>query len=421
MADLGIAFLEGLLSALSACVYPLIPITTALFLGGESKSFLRGLGLSSIYIAGMSITYVSLGLIAALSGQVFGSYLGNPWVVSSFAIFFFILGLAFMEVIPLRFTFATQIQVKNRGKFLYPLLLGIFSGFIAAPCTAPLFGAVLLDIATKAAEHESLIPGISKAFAFSLGIGFPFLWIGAFALKLPKPGPWLKAVKYLGAVVLFTAGLHYFDDISGSLVGAGQKTAAAIAGFFIFALFFMLAEPLKPEEGSIKEMKKEKRQAAVLLFIAAFGLYLATLPFATSIGALAKDKVKAAKTITDKNGLFWFQDLDLALQKASEKNILLVDLWADWCEACHEMEEQLFPSPDFQSLLKRYHLILVRVDFTEETEKNTKIAEKYKIRGLPTLLLLNEEGKLLGKVVGFMNTAQAVTEIKRQLGSKNTP
>lgn len=398
-----IAFLAGLGSALSACVYPLIPITTSLFGARQVDHWGKGFFLSGVYVAGMSLTYVVLGLIAALGGTVFGAYLGNPWVIASFAVFFFFLGLSFMDIIPLNLgRIGDKFQVEKKDGLLYPLILGIFSGFIAAPCTAPLFGAILLDIAQNSAAGESIIFGVVQAFSFSIGMGLPFLLIGGFAVKLPKPGNWLQAVKFLGGTILLTAGFHYIEDLFAPFPDAHMQTGAAILGLATFAMFFYVSNPLKPR---YEQKTKGKIMTASILTIAAFGLFLATSPFAGDGGLMSgnsgeADQSKTTQKVPDE--LKWFTDYEKAQQAATKSNsIILVDFWATWCQSCKQMEHELFNSFEFKKLVTENNLVLTRLDFTSPDDKQAEFGDRYGIRGLPTIILTDARGNLKDSFIGY--------------------
>ena len=392
---------QGLIAAFSACVYPLIPIITAVFGATQVKVWYKSLSLSMIYVAGMCLTYVALGIAASLGGSVFGSYMGNKWFIIAFGCIFFFLGLWFMGLIPVKIpNFANKLQIKNKNVVLYPLIMGIFSGFIAAPCTAPLFGALLIDIAAKASENQSIIPGTMRALSFSLGMGTPFLLIGGLSISLPKPGRWLQAVKYFGAAILFTAGFHYFQDLGIDFPPKGAEVSLAITGFFIFIVFFILAEPLTDPE---TDKSMTKPQVLTFLLIAAFGLFMATSPLASR-----------SSNEVEKSSLKWETSIQKALQEAEEKKaILLIDFWAEWCMACHEMDKKLFASSDFAEMAKKTNVILVRLDFTDENDENLKLAQKYDIKGLPTVVIANSKGDKLEDIIGFHSKDLAMYEIEK--------
>ena len=394
----GIAFIHGLISAMSACVYPLIPITTAVFGAGKSGHWLEGLFLSAIYVAGMAVTYVALGVIAALSGSIFGSYMGSPVVITVFAIIFFLLALSFLDILPLPIpNFGNSLQAKKSNKFIYPLALGIFSGFIAAPCTAPLYGAILIDIAKNAALNQSLLPGITQALFFSLGMGFPFLLIGGFALKLPKPGRWLRVVKYIGATVLLTASFHYLEDLIGPYPPEGVRFTMAALGAVLCVVFFILSEPLskKAEDDSVDKSFRQKLAVIFFLLISAFGLFLVTSLLKPGQGITTKE-------ISSNTQNVHYSNLEKALKATGVHNFLLVDFWAEWCTACHKMDEDLFPTGEFNDLVNKYHFVIVKLDYTEmDTKEKEEIIQKYQIPGFPTLLVVDKAGSEIGRILGF--------------------
>lgn len=417
MQALVVAFSQGLISSLSACVYPLIPITTAIFGAGRVGHWAEGFMLSGIYVAGMSLTYVTLGLAAALGGSVFGQYMGSPEGLTIFALIFFLLGLGFLGIIPLPLpNFGDKLQVEKKESVLYPFILGIFSGFIAAPCTAPLFGALMIEIAQNAAQHETLLPGITQALSFSLGMGLPFLFIGGFALKLPKPGKWMQAIKYFGATVLFASAFHYLEDLYGPFPPESLLLQYSALGGVIFIIFLSLTEPLS---GEVAAGFRAKLSLSVFLLVAAYGLFLATSPFRTTGAVISKP----APWVVDQEGdhiqHIWHDNLEAGLKEAELRNApVLIDFWAEWCAACFKMEEELFVSEEFHRLLDKYGFALVRLDFTDtDTQEKEDIGEKYEIRGLPTLVITDKEGNMVDKVLGYRNKELSIEKIEEIMES----
>src|SRR5439155_12256143 len=87
-----VLFLAGVLTSLTPCVYPLIPITVSVFGARETQHRGRSVALSATYVAGIAVTYSVLGVFAALSGKAFGSVLSSPWVVAVLPVFLLTLG-----------------------------------------------------------------------------------------------------------------------------------------------------------------------------------------------------------------------------------------------------------------------------------------------------------------------------------------
>jgi len=421
MSMLFAAFGWGLISSFSACVYPLIPITTAIFVGGERKSWLQGFKAAGIYTLGMSLTYGALGVIAALTGAVFGKYFGNPWVITSIALVLMYLGLAYAHLLPLPLpNFANRLQVGKRDGLTYPLILGIFSAFIAAPCTAPFFGNLLVQIGRSAGEQQSIFLPSLSAFAFAFGMGMPFLLIGLFSLRLPKPGAWLHAVEFAGAVTLIAAGFHYLEDLAGDFPPVAQAFPFAVLGFGMCVTFFILAEPMKREHVMSKRMKLN---TAGMLMISGLGLFLFTSPFVKYWGVEVKNNNGAItepgkKTVMSlpQGKLKWYKDLNEAKAIAAKENkILFIDFWADWCTACEEMEKKLFIKDEFINFALENKILPVRIDYSNPTDELDKLAQVYNIRGLPTVVLTRADGELIHTLTGFYSKEYTMRELRSAL------
>lgn len=190
------AFVSGVLTSFTPCVYPMIPVTIGIIGAKGAGSKLRGFALSLVYVVGMALTYSTLGFFAAATGTMFGKVSTNPifyLVIANACIFFGLSMLGVFEIsIPQSSFFASRFAGK--GGFLTVLLFGIASGLIAAPCTAPVLGILL----TFAATSGRPVYGFSLLFAFALGMGTLLLIVGTFTgliASLPKSGIWLERVK----------------------------------------------------------------------------------------------------------------------------------------------------------------------------------------------------------------------------------
>jgi thiol:disulfide interchange protein DsbD len=208
-------FGAGVLTSLTPCIYPMIPITAAV-VGGESMaragaSRLRPLALTLCYVVGLALVYASLGLLAGLTGTLFGSVSSNPWAYFAMANLLVLFALAMLDVIPLRVPSALlqrAAQAGRGGEMAGAFVMGAASGLVAAPCSAPVMAAVLTWVGTT----RSAVLGFSYLFVFSLGM-CTFLVIaglsaGALA-RLPRAGAWMLWVKRLFAVIMLGAAEYY--------------------------------------------------------------------------------------------------------------------------------------------------------------------------------------------------------------------
>lgn len=212
LTALPLLFGAGLLTSLTPCIYPMIPITAGVLGGagavGRSRS--RTVLMSLVYAVGLATVYASLGLLAGLSGALFGTVSANPWAYFAMANLLLVSGLAMLDVIPVLvperlLAWAGRFGGQSLGAVF---LMGATSGLVAAPCGAPAFAAVL----TFVSSTQSASLGFLYLFVFSLGMTALLVAIGIFSgmvAALPKPGRWTVWVKRAAGVLLLAMAEYY--------------------------------------------------------------------------------------------------------------------------------------------------------------------------------------------------------------------
>ena len=148
IAQLGIVFAAGFLSSLTPCVYPLIPVTLALFGVNADISRTQGFALALCYVLGIATTYTTLGIFCAFTGALFGALLGNMWVVLGMCLLLILLSLYTLDVFVLRLGSKLETKCSKIGGkgFLGAFSMGLVSGVIAAPCIGPVLLLSLIHI-----------------------------------------------------------------------------------------------------------------------------------------------------------------------------------------------------------------------------------------------------------------------------------
>ncbi|HEX9107572.1 MAG TPA: cytochrome c biogenesis protein CcdA [Longimicrobiales bacterium] len=217
-------FLSGVATSLSPCIYPLIPVTAGI-VGGLSASTPelrrpRPVVLTLAYAVGLAAVYATLGLVAGLSGSIFGSVSSSWWASLIVANLLLVAGLAALEVLPvvLPARLSTWAAGLGHGRSAGgALLLGAGSGLVVAPCSAPVMAAVLTWVATT---HSAAL-GFLYLFAFSLGMCAVLVAVGlssSILARLPRSGPWMLAVKRTLAIVMIVAAEYYLIQAGKALV-----------------------------------------------------------------------------------------------------------------------------------------------------------------------------------------------------------
>lgn len=203
----------GVLTSLTPCIYPMIPITVSVITGtateGQSKA--RTLGLTMTYVVGMAMLYATLGLIAGLTGTLFGSVSANPWALLGIGNLLLLFGLVMLDVLPVPVPRRLLDWAGRREGGSYPavFILGASSGVVAAPCGAPAFAVVL----TWVAATQAGFMGFLYLFVFSLGMTALLVVVGLFSgslATLPKSGPWMVWTKRVAALLMFGVAQYYF-------------------------------------------------------------------------------------------------------------------------------------------------------------------------------------------------------------------
>jgi cytochrome c-type biogenesis protein len=223
---LPLLFLAGVLTSLTPCIYPMIPITAAI-VGGEAAapgaarlSRLRPLLLSLTYVVGLSLVYAGLGLFAGLSGTMFGRVSTNPWLYFAMANILVLAALSMLDVIPVRLpAFITQraATAGTGGRFGGAFAMGAMSGLVAAPCSAPVMIAVL----TWVTETKSALMGFVYLFTFSLGMCALLVLVGVSSgtvSRLPKAGLWMVRVKRFFGIVMLGVAEYYLIKMGQLLI-----------------------------------------------------------------------------------------------------------------------------------------------------------------------------------------------------------
>lgn len=336
-----LALIGGLALNLTPCVYPMIPVTLAFFSSQAGGKLGRAASLAFAYVLGISLNYAVLGLVAARTGMLFGSWLQQPAVLILVAAVIVVLALSMFGWYELRLPETLSRRLGQAPTGLWgAFLMGALVGLIAAPCIGPVILGLLLLVGQLA--NPAL--GFVLFFALGLGMGLPYVVLGVAAHQigqLPKAGAWLVRAKWLLGVVLLGVALYLLNPILPGL----------------------LTWP-KPQPASS----------------------LRWVPYTEAALAQAKDEHRPA----------------------------LVDIYADWCLPCVEMDQVTFRHPDVIRALES--VVTLRVDATREVSPEAQaLLERYQVYGVPTLLLFDRAGterKEL-RLAGFLAPKEFLERLKQ--------
>ncbi|HXX69534.1 MAG TPA: cytochrome c biogenesis protein CcdA [Polyangiaceae bacterium] len=390
LAAIAAAFVGGLLVSLTPCVYPMIAITVSVFGARTAKSRTEAAALSSVFVLGMALMFTALGVGAAASGTLFGSALSNRWVVSFVGLVFLALSASMFGAFELALpsSWANRLATVGGIGFAGAFVLGLVSALVAAPCTGPVLGGILLWIATS---HRLLL-GTGIMLTFALGLGVPFFIVGTFAVSLPKSGAWMLGVKWFFGAVLAVVALYFLRTavpVLGHVVRPGLTWVPplAIALVVLGCTLAWLHVRAERHRSTIRHLSKPFKLASIA-------------------PAIVGGFLLAAWSQLPRADLHWVTSESEGRKLAQAENRpMIVDFGAAWCGACNELRTRTFANDAVRSEASRF--VAVSIDATDDDDPQIVSAkDKYRVVGLPTVVLVDSRGQERKRFAEFVPPEQ---------------
>lgn len=411
----------GLLLALTPCVFPMIPILSGIIVGhGEKISTSQSFMLSLVYVLAMAVVYAMVGVIAGLTGANLQVWFQNPWVLIGFAAVFIALAFSMFGFYELQMPTSIQsklTEVSNRqrgGNLLSAAVMGVLSALIVGPCvTAPLMGALIFI-----SQTGSAVLGGLALFAMGLGMGAPLLLIGLSAGKLlPKAGVWMDSVKAVFGVMMLGVAIWFLERILPSSV-----TLLMWAMLLILSGVYMGALSAPHQHDEHKWFPAWRGIAIALLVYGILMLIgvasgsgtplqpLKGLGFASAGVELQPAAGLNFETVADASAL----DARLAEAQATGRPVML-DVTAEWCAICQEMEHFTFSDPSVKQALSG--VTLLQADVTDNNEQNKALLKHFGLVGPPAILYWTAEGteQPAYRLVGFTPAEAFITHSQQAM------
>ena len=429
-------FILGLITSLTPCIYPLIPITVNV-LSRKTEQRWQVVIKAYVYVLGLAITYSTLGVIAAGSGSLFGSIANTPWVLGIISMIFLLMALSsfgFFEIsLPGAWQNRLQILSPSATNLFNTFIMGNISGLIAGPCVGP----VLVAILTFIAQTKNIWLGFWSLFFFALGMGQLLIVIGLFghyAKKLPRAGDWLTATNVFLGMMMLLAFYYYWRLAVPERLWLGSVGLGLIILGSILA-FKTLPQAEKGGESPSKNLPAKLEQNSLLqltfisiqrglgfsgLFIGSFLLFWAIVDGPAYIEKITHiSKLDEPHNQNTSFSSVWlpYSENELA-QAIQNKQPILIDFYADWCASCLVMEKEVFSKPQFISAAQGIKLL--RFDATHETPLLTQLKKRFNIVGLPTIIVFDHTGKQREDLEIVRETSlPEVLEVIKTLKNKN--
>lgn len=384
-----IIFFGGLALNLTPCVYPLIPITISFF-GGNETSRGKTFWMALAYVFGIATTYSILGVVAALGGGLFGTLLTNPIVLIGIAAILVGLSLSMFGVYEFRLptglmTAASQSKAGVFGSFFMGLTLGI----VAAPCVGPF----VIGLLTYVAASQSVVLGFTMFFTLAMGLGLPYLFLAMFSSRIssmPRSGTWMIGVRVIFGLVLIAMAIYFVMPLLGDY--ANLVMSIFLLGGGIYLIMFDNSGEGNPGFNRVKQ--------AIAILLIMIGTWM----------GIPEAEIKG-------EGIAWIKptnqtELQAALR--SDKPVM-IDVFADWCIPCKEMDKFTFPDPDLVALSKNFTAI--KIDLTKSAgDFESNFQREFSVLGVPSYIFIKDGVEIPGtRSTGFENAGEFIVRMNKAL------
>ncbi len=214
-----IAFLEGIITFISPCLLPMLPVYISYFAGGGERKTSKTLKNASGFILGFTIMFVLMGALAGSFGRILNKYSVIVNIITGLIVIFF--GLSFIGVFKLNIFKGKIIAKTDNLGFFSSLLFGLVFSIGWTPCVGAFLGSALM----MATSQGKVLEGVIMLLVYSLGLGIPF-FISAILID-----------KLKGAFGFIKKHYKIINIVSGALlIAVGILMATGLLGKFISLL-----------------------------------------------------------------------------------------------------------------------------------------------------------------------------------------
>ena len=182
-----ISFLEGILTFISPCLLPMLPIYVSYFAGGGERSMGKTLKTALGFVLGFTVVFVAMGALAGTLGGLLRQYQTAVNIVSGGVVIFF--GLSYLGVVKLNIFKGSSRALKGELGFFSALIFGVIFSIGWTPCVGAFLGSALM----LASQQGHVLEGMGMLLTYSLGLGIPFLISALLIDYLKTAFGWIKS------------------------------------------------------------------------------------------------------------------------------------------------------------------------------------------------------------------------------------
>lgn len=394
------AFGMGLLSLITPCVFPMIPITVSFFSKQKSEDGKTSIAGPVAYCLGIIVTFTGLGVIMGSTGL--NRVATNVWVNLGLGTLFVVLAASLFGVFEIQLPswLVNKASSKSRaGGLVGPLVMGLTFTLTSFTCTVPFVGTLLATTAQR-----GWVASVVGMLAYSTAFALPFFLLALFPgylNKLPRSGQWLVTVKaYMGFLELMAA-LKFFSNVDLYFNAGFLTQPVFLAVWAVIATvggFYLLGWLKLPHDGDVKIGWFRRGLGAATVALSVIFLRGIEGGWLGDLAAFLPPDPYPGKAARGQERLAWIPDYQQALAKAKAENKnVFIDFTGIYCTNCRLIEKNVFSQEKVEKVLDKFVLAQLYTDKgTPESDANQKLQmDMAKVTTLPLYVVVSPEGKVL--------------------------
>lgn len=390
-------FAAGLGLSLTACVYPMLPVVSAIISGEQNLTRARALALALAYAQGVALVYALIGAVAGWTGSFLTLWLQTAPVIVASALLLVLFALAMFDVISLQMPsaiqsyFSMRSQALRGGKWISVAVMGALSALILGPCVAPPLALALGYIGASGSASF----GALALYVMALGLSSPLILLGWLGGQiLPRAGAWMRWIRSFFGVLMLILALRLLEPFIGASWHVFLWGVLSLGVAFFLGVLDRLPRRLT---FSLRLLRLAAWVLALLgaaqIFGALAGAHSPWQPLAVLAQNVSSEQMgqnpnpilTAGNTAASPKSQFRKLEnaQDLAELQASGRVFVL---WAtaDWCVICRSLERSVLADARLLDNLGDVELVLL--DLTEISPWQREVLAKFNLFGPPAVL-----------------------------------
>jgi len=410
------AFGMGLLSLLTPCVFPMIPITVSYFSKHLAQSRGEAIGNATVYALGIISTFTALGMILAV---VFGAagvnkLSANPWVNLVITAVFLAFALSLFGVYFIQLPGSWLARLDRRAvssrKIFGILAMGLVFSLTSFTCTAPFIGTMLV-LASQGNWHWPLVGMLAFSTAFSVPF-FALAVMPQMIARLPRSGSWLNIVKVLMGFLEIAASLKFLSNVD--LIWRWNIfTHQVVLSIWVAIGVLMVAYLLGIFRLENEELSGTLSIGRVLvaLLLLSVSVWLSSGLNGHPLGEIESFLPPPAASLNGETStavptepVWILNDYAAGVKQASQQGKpIFIDFTGYTCTNCRWMEANMFPRPEIRAEMDKFVRVRLFTDRAGQPYEAQQKMEKDRFDSvaLPLYAILSPNGKIKASFPGL--------------------